>query len=73
MQLEDVRQFLAVDCRLVVKDEWSSAVMPQSHTAAFFFGVKVEEVIGNVLMTFCDDCAATGSCGNVVMAVVQVI
>lgn len=46
--------------------------MPQSDTAALF-GAKVEEVIGNVLMTSCDcdDCAVMGFCGShVVVAAV---
>lgn len=69
---------------MVVKDERLPVVdllmslQENSHASVRYcsiFGVKVEEVAGNVLMTFCDcdDCTATGFCGNVVVTVVEVI
>lgn len=64
---------------MLVKDEWFPAVdATNSHATVRYCsisGVKVEEVIGNVLMTFCDcdDCVAMGFCGNMVIAVVEVI
>lgn len=44
----------------LLKNEW---FMPQLDTAPFFPPVKVEEVIGNVLRTFCDYCAEIVFCG----------
>lgn len=69
---------------MVVKEEWLPVVDLQmslqenSHATVKYcsiFGVKVEEVTGNVLITFCDcdDCMAKAFFANVIAVVVEVI